>query len=139
MKAYTYGVLVYPPACGTRGGVDLQQAGVPTPGNPHTTLNFVGAIVTDNGAGKATITIASSSSVRTDRPVTATGNARVFLTEVKVLTEPFCLYHNGRRLLRDWEYRLEESGGAGTGFDTIRLLLFTPSAISQLSTDYAPF
>lgn len=53
------------------------------------------------------------------------------------------VFHNGRRLVesptsdvRFGDYFCTESGGAGTGFDTINLLTFVPVARSVLVSDY---
>lgn len=48
-------------------GVNLKQAGDPVTGNPHTTLNFTGATVTDNGSGQATIAVVSVAAGTADR------------------------------------------------------------------------
>lgn len=54
-----------------------------------------------------------------------------------------CVYHNGRRLIqavsadpRLGDFYVTESGGPGTGFDTINLLSFAPVARSNVSADY---
>lgn len=44
--------------------------------------------------------------------------------------------HNGRVLDPFTEYNLMESGGLGTGYDTIIFLTFAPSAQSRLLSDY---
>lgn len=53
------------------------------------------------------------------------------------------VWHNGRRLLQTathdpsvGDYWVEESGGVGTGFDTINLLTFAPIDRSSLVADY---
>ena len=53
------------------------------------------------------------------------------------------VFHNGRRLLeaqvqdvRQGDFFCSESGGAGTGFDTIILLSFAPIGRSALVADY---
>ncbi len=43
--------------------------------------------------------------------------------------------HNGRGLEENVDYIVTESGGSGTGYDTI-VLLFSPTAKSQLICDY---
>lgn len=50
-------------------------------------------------------------------------------------TPRITVYHNGRRL-RFEDYAISESEGAGTGYDTIRLLWFAPSPLSTLRVDY---
>jgi hypothetical protein len=44
--------------------------------------------------------------------------------------------HNGRGLLENCDYTLLESGGPGTGFDTIVFIGFTPNSSSDLVADY---
>jgi hypothetical protein len=53
------------------------------------------------------------------------------------------VWHNGRRLLLSptgtpdtGDFTVEESGGVGTGFDTITLLTFAPVGKSSLVADY---
>jgi len=53
------------------------------------------------------------------------------------------VFHNGRRLVQTatknpsvGDYWVEESGGVGTGFDTINLLTFAPIARSSLVANY---
>jgi hypothetical protein len=57
--------------------------------------------------------------------------------------DSFQVYHNGRRLKLatdgtpiTGEYFLSESGGVGTGFDTVNLVGFTPNQYSILFADY---
>jgi len=44
--------------------------------------------------------------------------------------------HNGRRLIQNIDYLISESSGLGTGYDTIRLISFTPKGKSKLISDY---
>jgi hypothetical protein len=44
--------------------------------------------------------------------------------------------HNGKGLLPGIDYTMSESGGAGTGLDTIQLITFKPIADSTLVADY---
>jgi hypothetical protein len=44
--------------------------------------------------------------------------------------------HNGRRIIQNIDYVISESEGPGTGFDTIRLISFTPRSKSKLIADY---
>lgn len=44
--------------------------------------------------------------------------------------------HNGRRLIQDIDFQILESGGVGTGYDTIRFISFAPTPKSQLIADY---
>ena len=46
------------------------------------------------------------------------------------------IFHDGNRLVEDDEYVLVESGGAGTGFDTIVITAFKPKAKSTLIANY---
>jgi hypothetical protein len=54
------------------------------------------------------------------------------------------VFHCGRRMLqsltgdvREGDYYVSESGGPGTGFDTINLLSFTPGSRSVLVSNYS--
>jgi hypothetical protein len=44
--------------------------------------------------------------------------------------------HNGRRLIQNIDYIISESGGPGTGFDTIEMISFVPNKCSKLIADY---
>lgn len=44
--------------------------------------------------------------------------------------------HNGKGLVENTDYLVSESGGAGTGFDTITFISFIPVAESELIADY---
>lgn len=46
------------------------------------------------------------------------------------------LMHNGRRLIEGDDFTVSESGGVGTGFDTITMVSFAPSSRSRLIADY---
>lgn len=73
---------------------------------------------------------------------------RTFTTPEKFLIDPqegitLQVFHNGRRLQgglvadpRIADFYPAESGGPGTGFDTIFLLTFSPSVKSNLIADY---
>ncbi len=67
---------------------------------------------------------------------------RTFTTPDKFINGSFgnnefriLLRHNGRVLIPH-EFSLSESGGAGTGFDTITIVTFTPKPTSELYADY---
>lgn len=45
--------------------------------------------------------------------------------------------HNGKELYENIDYSIAESGGPGTGYDTINLISFTPVAHSLLYATYA--
>lgn len=75
-------------------------------------------------------------------------NNRVFTTPDKFVHNPLTgesveVFHCGRRMIqspvsdvRQGEYFVSESGGVGTGFDTINLLSFTPGSNSVLVANY---
>lgn len=44
--------------------------------------------------------------------------------------------HNGRGLIQGVDYIISESGGAGTGFDTITFIAFAPTSKSDVIADY---
>lgn len=44
--------------------------------------------------------------------------------------------HNGRRLIQNTDFVISESGGIGTGYDTITMISFVPSQKSKLIADY---
>lgn len=46
------------------------------------------------------------------------------------------IFHDGNRLVEDDEYVLAESGGAGTGFDTVIITAFKPKSKSTLIANY---
>ena len=69
---------------------------------------------------------------------------RVYTVGEVFLPETMQVYHNGRRLKQaadgtpiTGEYVMAESGGSGSGYDTIYIIGFTPSATSSLFADYA--
>lgn len=78
------------------------------------------------------------------------GSNRVFLTTPDFFTHDLVgsgqtieVFHNGRRLIQAatadpsiGDYTVEESGGVGTGYDTITLLTFAPIARSLLVANY---
>lgn len=47
--------------------------------------------------------------------------------------------YNGRGLDPSFEYSISESGGPGTGYDTIQFLSFIPSSFSSLLADYVSY
>lgn len=62
-----------------------------------------------------------------------------------LLGETIVIHHNGRKLKQsttgsvvEGEYIPFESGGAGTGYDSIYFLAFTPNFLSNLEADYLP-
>ena len=46
------------------------------------------------------------------------------------------IIHNGRRLIKDTDYLILESGGVGTGFDTVVFISFVPATSSKIIVDY---
>jgi len=67
---------------------------------------------------------------------------RTFITPDKFINGSFgnnefriLIRHNGRVLVPNCDFVLSESGGVGTGYDTINLT-FTPHPISELYADY---
>lgn len=58
-------------------------------------------------------------------------NGSYALNEFKILVR-----HNGRVLVQDCDFTIEESGGPGTGFDTINMVSFVPNSRSELFADY---
>lgn len=78
------------------------------------------------------------------------GSNRVFRTTPDVFEhdlggtgQTIEVFHNGRRLIQTTsmdpsigDYWVEESGGVGTGYDTINLLTFAPVARSSLVANY---
>lgn len=47
------------------------------------------------------------------------------------------IYHNGRHLANNIDYKTSESGGIGTGFNTITFLSFAPISSSTLKANYS--
>lgn len=71
------------------------------------------------------------------------GANRVYETPEKFLPETLRVYHNGRRLKLAsspnptyGDYYPSESGGVGTGYNTITILTFSPVQVSRLWADY---
>jgi hypothetical protein len=50
-------------------------------------------------------------------------------------TASIAVYYNGQRILLDDDFTVQESGGAGTGYDTVNTI-FTPKAGDKLWADY---
>ena len=44
--------------------------------------------------------------------------------------------HNGRWMVQDEEFVISESGGSGTGYDTITFITFAPKADSEILVNY---
>lgn len=71
------------------------------------------------------------------------GLNRTFTTGEEFIEESISIYHNGRKLklaydktVNTGDYYVSESGGVSTGFDTIVIISFSPSAHSVLTTTY---
>jgi len=68
---------------------------------------------------------------------------RTFVTPDKFINGSFgnnefriLIRHNGRVLVPGCDFTLIESGGAGTGYDTINFISFTPKPTSEIYADY---
>lgn len=68
-----------------------------------------------------------------------------YYTHDLFLGETVVIHHNGRKLrqsptgsITDGEYMPFESGGLGTGFDSVYFLSFSPNSLSDLEADYLP-
>ena len=73
------------------------------------------------------------------------GTVRTFTVGETFQPDGIEVFHNGRRLRQtsgsfpqDGDFYVYESGGVGTGYDTIQLLCFTPITNSQLRANYLP-
>lgn len=73
---------------------------------------------------------------------TKNGTNRIFFTPDKFINGSYSgnifrpeVYHNGRRLLLNVEYRVSLTG-TGSGFNTITFISFIPNKNSQLTIDY---
>jgi len=65
------------------------------------------------------------------------GVNRVFTTPYHFDPIAISAYHNGRKMfLSGGEFTISESGGPGTGYDTITFLTFAPIPKSVLSASY---
>lgn len=71
------------------------------------------------------------------------GVNRIFMTPEKFITGLYLgsiysirIRHNGRGMDPDLDYDISESGGAGTGYDTIFFKSFTPSLFNSILADY---
>lgn len=70
---------------------------------------------------------------------------RVFFTPEKFLNGPFVtgdqfhihIKHNGKDLYENIDYTIGESGGSGTGYDTINFISIVPNTHSLLKATYA--
>jgi hypothetical protein len=62
-----------------------------------------------------------------DKFINGTFNGNIFKIQV---------FHNGRELDETTDYIVSESGGAGTGYDTIVLVSFSPRANSKIYCNY---
>lgn len=65
--------------------------------------------------------------------------AQPFLNGVYITGDQFhiSIMHNGKGLYEGLDYTIAESGGPGTGYDTINLVSFTPNTHSILKCTYA--
>lgn len=46
------------------------------------------------------------------------------------------VFHNGNRRIKNVDFIISESGGSGTGFDTVEFISFTPSPKSKIIANY---
>lgn len=46
------------------------------------------------------------------------------------------VFHNGNRRIKNVDFIVSESGGAGTGFDTVEFVSFTPDVKSKIIANY---
>lgn len=83
--------------------------------------------------------------VRENIPLLGVRNGvnRVFMTPEKFINGSYMgseysihIRHNGRGLDPYLDYEISESGGIGTGYDTIFFKSFTPSAFNSILADY---
>lgn len=58
-------------------------------------------------------------------------NGMLFNNEFKII-----ITHNGKKLEEGIDYMVSESGGSGTGYDTVIFISFSPSNRSRLLADY---
>jgi len=102
----------------------------------------------DDFASLGISSMGSLSARKVNAPVTGTfdGTNRTFMTAQKFVHAhgvSIDIFHNGRRLVetsvpdpRLGDFFCAESGGPGSGFDTVILLSFSPSAGSALVADF---
>jgi hypothetical protein len=125
--------------CVTRSNIDLLQF------DPEQKA-FLESICINNGL-EITTTAILNFSFKQNVPLTGVknGSNRVFtvpppdkfingplgLNEFRILVR-----HNGKGLLPGIDYTMSESGGIGTGLDTITIITFKPVADSTLVADY---
>jgi hypothetical protein len=71
------------------------------------------------------------------------GVNRIYTVPDKFINGPFgnndfriLVRHNGRVLIAGCDFTITESGGPGTGFDTLTFITFTPNSDSELIADY---
>jgi len=71
------------------------------------------------------------------------GVNRIFTVPDKFINGPFgnndfriLVRHNGRVLIAGCDFTITESGGPGTGYDTLTFTTFTPNSSSELIADY---
>ena len=114
-------------------GVDFfQQMGVST-SDDELLVSFLDAVFGGTGGGAVRFY---------QQPLMATGDPKVFTAPMFFVhggVETEVIHYNGQRLLEGagCDYVASESGGAGTGYDTITLE-FTPRSGSNWLIDYTP-
>lgn len=74
---------------------------------------------------------------------TKDGSNRIFTVPDKFINGPFgnndfriLVRHNGRVLIAGCDFTMTESGGPGTGYDTLTFITFVPNSQSELYADY---
>lgn len=131
------------PGLSAGAGVDLDilDEGVLLTPTPES-INFVGAIVTATAVGNAvTVTVAGSSNrIYNEKPAGDLDSVNdTFTTSVDYVPGTEALYYNGVRLTEGAldDYTRVESGGAGTGYDTL-VVACPPLPGERLLVDYNP-
>jgi hypothetical protein len=71
------------------------------------------------------------------------GSNRIFTTNDKFIDGAYdnnqfaiSVFHNGRKLVKNIDFITAESGGPGSGYDTVIFLQITPAARSVIRADY---
>ena len=64
------------------------------------------------------------------------GINRAFTTPADFLPNTQSIWHNGRKLHPALDYLISESGGPGTGYDTVTMVSLIPVSHSLLTADY---
>lgn len=121
--------------------LDILDEGVLLTPTPES-INFVGAIVTATAVGNAvTVTVAGSSTrIYNEQPAGVFDAVNdTFTTSVDYVPGTEALYYNGVRLTEGAlnDYTRVESGGVGTGYDTL-VVACPPLPGERLLVDFNP-